>query len=38
MNAADSAWLLISTALVLFMVPSLALSYGGLVGEKKSSR
>jgi ammonium transporter, Amt family len=34
MNAADSAWLLISTALVLFMVPGLALFYGGLVGEK----
>jgi hypothetical protein len=25
MNAADSAWMLISTALVLFMVPGLAL-------------
>jgi ammonium transporter, Amt family len=34
MNAADSAWMLISTALVLFMVPGLALFYGGLVGEK----
>jgi ammonium transporter, Amt family len=34
MNPADSAWMLISTALVLFMVPGLALFYGGLVGEK----
>jgi ammonium transporter, Amt family len=34
MNAADSAWMLISTALVLFMVPGLALFYGGLVAEK----
>jgi ammonium transporter, Amt family len=34
MNAADSAWMLISTALVLFMVPGLALFYGGLVGAK----
>jgi Amt family ammonium transporter len=34
MNIADSAWLLISTALVLFMVPGLALFYGGLVAEK----
>jgi ammonium transporter, Amt family len=34
MDAADSAWMLISTALVLFMVPGLALFYGGLVGEK----
>jgi Amt family ammonium transporter len=34
MNAADSAWMLTSTALVLFMVPGLALFYGGLVGEK----
>src|SRR5262245_27924259 len=34
MSTADSAWLLISTALVLFMVPGLALFYGGLVAEK----
>jgi Amt family ammonium transporter len=34
MNAGDTAWLLISTALVLFMVPGLALFYGGSVGEK----
>ena len=34
MNAADSAWMLISTDLVLFMVPGLALFYGGLVATK----
>jgi Amt family ammonium transporter len=34
MNAGDSAWMLTSTALVLFMVPGLALFYGGLVGHK----
>jgi len=32
MNAADTAWILISTALVLMMtLPGLALFYGGLV-------
>jgi Amt family ammonium transporter len=31
-NAADTAWLLTATALVLFMtLPGLALFYGGLV-------
>jgi len=34
MSTADSAWMLISTALVLFMIPGLALFYGGLVAEK----
>jgi Amt family ammonium transporter len=34
MGTADSAWMLMSTALVLFMVPGLALFYGGLVAEK----
>src|SRR5215468_7098368 len=34
MDAGDSAWMLTSTALVLFMVPGLALFYGGLVGQK----
>jgi Amt family ammonium transporter len=34
MSSAATAWLLISTALVLFMVPGLALFYGGSVGEK----
>ena len=32
MNAADTAWILTATALVLFMtLPGLALFYGGLV-------
>jgi ammonium transporter len=31
---ADSAWMLTSTALVLFMVPGLALFYGGMVRRK----
>jgi len=34
MNTGDTAWLLISTALVLLMVPGLALFYGGLVRPK----
>jgi ammonium transporter, Amt family len=34
MTTGDTAWLLTSTALVLFMVPGLALFYGGLVAEK----
>jgi len=34
MNTGDTAWLLVSAALVLFMVPGLALFYGGLVAEK----
>ena len=29
-NSGDTAWLLISTALVLFMVPGLAIFYGGM--------
>lgn len=33
-NAGDTAWMLTSTALVLFMMPGLALFYGGLVGVK----
>ena len=34
-NGADTAWILISTALVLFMtIPGLALFYGGLVHQK----
>ncbi|HEY1628190.1 MAG TPA: ammonium transporter [Streptosporangiaceae bacterium] len=33
-NAGDTAWMLTSTALVLFMMPGLALFYGGLVGAK----
>jgi ammonium transporter, Amt family len=30
-NAGDTAWMLTSTALVFFMMPGLALFYGGLV-------
>jgi Amt family ammonium transporter len=33
-NAGDTAWVLASAALVLFMVPGLALFYGGLVRAK----
>src|SRR5262249_39751457 len=34
MNQADTAWMLISTALVLLMTPALAFFYGGLVRPK----
>ena len=34
MVKADSAWMLISTALVMLMVPGLALFYGGMVRRK----
>ena len=33
-NAGDTAWVLVSTALVLFMTPGLALFYGGMVRAK----
>ena len=33
-NQADTAWLLVSTALVMLMTPGLALFYGGMVSEK----
>lgn len=33
-NAGDTAWLLVSTALVLLMTPALALFYGGMVRKK----
>lgn len=33
-NAGDTAWVLTSAALVFFMMPGLALFYGGLVGAK----
>lgn len=33
-NAGDTAWMLISTALVLIMTPGLALFYGGMVRKK----
>jgi hypothetical protein len=31
MNGADTAWMLVATALVLLMTPALAFFYGGLV-------
>jgi ammonium transporter, Amt family len=34
MNGADTAWVLVSAALVLLMTPALALFYGGLVRSK----
>jgi ammonium transporter, Amt family len=34
MNTGDTAWLLMSTALVMIMLPGLALFYGGLVRRK----
>jgi Amt family ammonium transporter len=36
MNAADTAWMLLSTALVLLMTPALAFFYGGLVRSKNA--
>src|SRR4026207_2331065 len=35
-NSADTAWMLVSTALVLLMTPALAFFYGGLVRNKNS--
>jgi Amt family ammonium transporter len=35
-SAADTAWLMVSTALVLMMTPALALFYGGLVRAKNA--
>src|SRR4051795_13491218 len=34
MNSGDTAWMLMSTALVMIMLPGLALFYGGLVRRK----
>ena len=34
LNAGDTAWMLVSTALVMVMLPGLALFYGGLVRRK----
>ncbi|MDQ3354557.1 MAG: ammonia channel protein, partial [Actinomycetota bacterium] len=34
MDSGDTAWMLTSTALVLFMTPGLALFYGGMVRSK----
>ncbi len=36
MNSADTAWMLVSTALVLLMTPALAFFYGGLVRPKNA--
>jgi Amt family ammonium transporter len=36
MNGADTAWMLMSTALVLLMTPALAFFYGGLVRSKNA--
>jgi len=33
-NGADTAWMMVSTALVLLMIPGLALFYGGMVRQK----
>ena len=33
-NKADTAWMIVATALVMFMTPGLALFYGGLVRSK----
>jgi Amt family ammonium transporter len=35
-SAGDTAWLLVSTALVMLMIPGLALFYGGMVRGKSS--
>ena len=34
MNAGDTAWVLVSTALVMVMLPGLAFFYGGLVSSR----
>jgi Amt family ammonium transporter len=34
MNAADNAWVLASSALVLLMTPGLAMFYGGMTRQK----
>src|SRR5437016_9230557 len=36
MNGADTAWLLVATALVLLMTPALGFFYGGLVRSKNA--
>ncbi len=33
-NTGDTAWMLVASGLVFFMMPGLALFYGGLVGQK----
>src|SRR4029453_18514658 len=34
MDSGDTAWMLVATALVLFMTPGLAFFYGGMVRSK----
>ena len=36
LSGADTAWMLIATALVLLMTPALAFFYGGLVRSKNA--
>ena len=36
MNAADTTWIFIATAMVLLMTPALAFFYGGLVRSKNA--
>src|SRR5262245_64461843 len=36
LNPADTAWMLVATALVLLMTPALAFFYGGLVRSKNA--
>ena len=36
MNQADTAWMLVATALVLLMTPALAFFYGGLVRSRNA--
>ena len=36
MTAADTAWMLVATALVLLMTPALGFFYGGLVRSKNA--
>lgn len=36
MNPADTAWMLVATALVLMMTPALGFFYGGLVRAKNA--
>ncbi len=36
LNTGDTAWMLISSALVLLMIPGLALFYGGMVRQKNA--
>ena len=37
-NAGDTAWILVATALVMMMTPALAFFYGGMVRKKNLSR